>query len=433
MSAKYPFYGKKGRPSNIERDICQKINNGIKNNEFTQAELNSLMDSEGIPMNQSELETLYISLSGEPAIENQENYSNTDDNQSSYEDDDSYQNDDVAEDYEDADTVSYEDDLVDKPPPTNHGKNSDAINFDPFKEPVIEREYTKGMDSVNSSNDERKVSFDDNDTSKPKLDSDSIHSGDDIPNVEFEEIEEDIPEPVFSNTRELIDDDDDSQLEEEEGGEKLGGDNLQDMSPAQKRKSAEKTAEAILQMYCKFAPLPFQKFASFSEKKITKMILNGQIDPNMQLENNVTVQEYIDSVNKQAEDVFVVTEETKEEIKDPLVEVLMEQELALTPTQRLLMAVGSHIVTMGFSAFQLSQNNKQALETFEKFHQQMRTEREPQRPTQKREPSVPFAQDFTEHDIHEVDDIIEHLNQDDDGIINPEHDPNVTVEETHDD
>jgi len=461
MSAKYPFYGKKGRPSNIERDICQKIRTGLANNEFTQADVDGFIGSDGLPMNQSELETLYTTLTGESAIGGNDGGGESHEHESSQGSggQEDYPSMDDVDDGGVDDDVSYEDDLIDNSSSTSAGggKNHEAINFDPFAEPVIERDYTKGIsntklggadehsDSEEHSDDdehsggsqeESRVSFDDNDTADPNLDTESINTGDGISDVNYEEVEDDIPEPQWNNTSEISEDEIDDGGEEDDegdGGDKLGGDNLQDMSPAQKRKSAEKTAEAIMQMYGKFAPLPFQQWASFSEKKITKMILDGKIDPNMQLENNVTVQEYIDGVNKQAEGVFEVTDETKEEIKDPLIDVLMEQELALTPTQRLLMAVGSHIVTMGFSAFQLAQNNKMALETFEKFHQQTRQQNEPVRPTQANNENVNFEEEFTGHDINEVNEIIDTLNEDDDGIIDAEHDPLVDVEETHDD
>ena len=105
-------------------------------------------------------------------------------------------------------------------------------------------------------------------------------------------------------------------------------------------------------------PVPFEKWASINEGTIQKLALNDRIDLNMELENDLTVQQYVDSNNNQVKQVFKVSDETKEEIKEPLIEVLLEQELALTPTQRLLLAVGSHVATMGFSAYQLAQTNK---------------------------------------------------------------------------
>jgi hypothetical protein len=234
--------------------------------------------------------------------------------------------------------------------------------------------------------------------------------------------------------------DEDYDDEDGEGGEKLGGDNLQDLSPAQKRKSAEKTADALLSMYCQFVPMPFIKWSSFSDGKIQRMVFENKLDLSMQLENNVTVKDYIDGVNEQAQEVFKVTDETREEIKDPLVDVLLEQDLALTPTQRLMLAVGGHLVTMGFSAFQLAQNNKQALETFEKFHIQMNKQTAPVYQESERPQARPKSREdkFSKHEKDVVNEIMREMNpiiyneDEDDDIIDAEHNPNVEVSEDYD-
>jgi hypothetical protein len=227
-------------------------------------------------------------------------------------------------------------------------------------------------------------------------------------------------------------DDEDYDDEDEDGGDKLGGDNLQDLSPAQKRKAAEKTADALLNMYCQFVPMPFIKWSSFSEGKLQKMVFENKIDLSMQLENNVSVKDYIDGVNEQAQEVFRVTDETKEDIKDPLIDVLLEQDLALTPTQRLMLAVGGHLVTMGFSAFQLAQNNKQALETFEKFHIQMNQQKAPvyqETPSVQKRPR-PRGENLSKVEKESVEELMKQMSSDyddDDDIIDAEHDPSIEV------
>ena len=194
--------------------------------------------------------------------------------------------------------------------------------------------------------------------------------------------------------------------------------------------------------------MPFIKWSSFSEGKIQKMVFENKIDLSMQLENNVSVKDYIDGVNEQAQEVFKVTDETKEEIKDPLIDVLLEQDLALTPTQRLMLAVGGHLVTMGFSAFQLAQNNKQALETFEKFHIQMNQQKAPvyqeQKQQQTRKNPRPRPQDnLSKVERESVEELMRQMANDtndseedyddDDDIIDVEHDPSVDVSEDYED
>ncbi len=323
-------------------------------------------------------------------------------------------------------------------------KNQQAVGFDPFAEPVIERGYTKGFNIPNEQDEETQnregVQFDETDFDKPQ-EGESVAN--DLNGVsDAQEIEEDIPQPEWVESGGFDEEPEGENDELEEGDEdyeddgKLGDGNLDDLSPAQKRKSAEKTADAILQMYSKFAPLPFKSWASFKDTTIQKMVIDGRLDLNMQLENGVTVKDYIDSQNEQVEDIFEVTEETQQEIKDPLVEVLLEQEIALTPTQRLMIAVGSHVVQMGFSAYQLSQNNKIALESFEKFHDQMKKPNPNyrQQPNTAKQPSPVTEERISDNDKEAVNDLMREINKDDDGIIDAENDPSVevTVEENED-
>jgi hypothetical protein len=162
-----------------------------------------------------------------------------------------------------------------------------------------------------------------------------------------------------------------------------------------------------------------------------------QDDLSMQLENNVSVKDYIDGVNEQAQEVFKVSDETKEEIKDPLIDVLLEQDLALTPTQRLMFEIGGHLLTMGFSAYQLNQNNKQALQTFEKVHIQMNQQKAPVYQETERVQKKPRtrAENLSKVEKESVQELMKQMSSDydddndddDDDIIDAEHDPNVEV------
>ena len=138
----------------------------------------------------------------------------------------------------------------------------------------------------------------------------------------------------------------------------------------------------------------------------------------------------------------------KNELREPLIDVLLEQELALTPTQRLLMAVGGHLTTLGISAFQLAQNNKMALETFKQFqsdkimssqpyqqaqpqaqpYQQARPQAQPYQQAQSTPPPTSSGgsyDEMTAFDTKMANEIMD--------IIDAEHDPNVSVENTMED
>lgn len=218
-----------------------------------------------------------------------------------------------------------------------------SAGFDPFDAPVIEREYAQQSLSsqANTTNSETVVP----------------------------QIEEDIPEPEFKQdviAEEEVDED--VPISEKEPVNPA----LQDLSDQQKRKAAKETAKALMMAYCKFVPVPFKKFATISDSKVKRLAMEGKIDLDMQFnlgENTVeTVKGFIDANNSQVDEIFTVDEETRKSIEEPLVEVLMEQGMALTPTQRLILAVGTHVTTMTVNTIALVRQNKSALETFSKFH-----------------------------------------------------------------
>lgn len=414
--SKFWFFDRKGRPTSNEKRICDKFNSFIDDGSISKNQVEEYVEEYGKPMNESELDEMFGFLTGNDSNGNKYEYA--DEGTGDYDD----------EDYDEADGGDYEDtEIINE---TSNSK-SDSVNFNPFSEPVIERSYTKGFqpksedDDSDSEDDEE--GFSDEDLKMPK-DGESIGDSDDE--------DEDIPEPEWASGMGGSDSDEDDEDydedDEDDGSDKLGGDNLQDLSPAQKRKSAEKTADALLSMYCQFVPMPFIKWSTFSEGKIQKMVFENKIDLSMQLENNVSVKDYIDGVNEQAQEVFKITDETREEIKDPLVDVLLEQDLALTPTQRLMLAVGGHLVTMGFSAFQLAQNNKQALETFEKFHIQMNQQKAPvyQETERIKKQPRPRAENLSKVEKESVEELMKQMSSDyddDDDIIDAEHDPSVEV------
>lgn len=418
---KYPFFGKKGRPSSKEQEICRKINQMINSGAISESEIEEITSMNGIPENEEDLEALYNVLTGDSSDGGNSDYDTQDvdyeEEQSSFQQAKTNQEPNMNKGIQSGNS--------------NAGDGTNPISFTPFEEPVIERSYTKGVVGQEettedySDNGGEGVNFDEQDLQKP--------------------IDEDIPEPAwaggFTSTgnEDSGHDSEEEYSDEEYSDEKLGGDNLEDLSPAQKRKSAEKTAEAILNMYCNFAPLPFKKWSSISDGKVQKLVFENKIDLNMQLENNVTVKDYIDGVNEQVEEVFKVSDETREEIKDPLIDVLLEQELALTPTQRLMLAVGSHLVTMTFSAFQLAQNNKVALETFEKYHRQMNESRQTTTTTSNSEPrqtrTRPVDDDnLTGTDRESVEEMMRQMQGmgSDSDIIDAENDPNIEITEEFD-
>lgn len=420
--SKFWFFDRKGRPTINEKKLCDKFNSLMNEGTVSRNQLEEYIEQYKKPMNENELEEMFGYLTGKDSSGNE--YVYADDGINDYNEESDYEESEVD------DEQTYESENV------SGSTNKDAIDFNPFAKPVIERSYTLGFQPPKSEDDD---SGDDDGDGQGGFSDEELKmpsDGEDIDELE----DEDIPEPDWaSSSDESEEDEDEDGYDDEDGGDKLGGDNLQDLSPAQKRKSAEKTADALLSMYCQFVPMPFVKWSSFSEGKIQKMVFENKIDLQMQLENNVSVKDYIDSVNEQAQEVFKVTDETKEEIKDPLVDVLLEQDLALTPTQRLMLAVGGHLVTMGFSAFQLAQNNKQALEAFEKFHIQMNKQTAPafqEKAQPKKRERVRDEDVLSRPEKEAVEDLMRQMDadyNDDDDVLDAHNDPSIEISEDYDD
>lgn len=183
----------------------------------------------------------------------------------------------------------------------------DAGEYDPFAEPIIERSYS-GSNKQSSTSDK-----------------------DELNPMEFN-----------------------LDLEEASGSTPIDSPELRT-----KRKAAEQTADTIMKGYARLVPKPFKWLSKFSEAKIEKMSFAGQIDINLEVSEGVTFDDYVQQTNEQIDEIFEVDEDTIEEIREPLVDVLMEQELELTPQQRLGMAVLSHLMQMFTVAMKLrNQNNR---------------------------------------------------------------------------
>lgn len=228
--------------------------------------------------------------------------------------------------------------------------------FNPFAEKVIKRDYTQDM-----------IKADIGELSEVEASEDIPEPTYDAPNLQKEQ-SNDVPKSSASSSF--------SEPSSESYSEPKPAANpqLNDLDEKQKRKAAKETAEAILTAYGRFAPMPFIKISSYNMNKMSKLNMTGEIDFKMPVTaEGATVNQYMTDFNTQVENTFEITDAMKEEIRDPLIDVLMEQGLALTPTQRLMMAIGGHVIQMGVSTFQLVQAKKDSLETFKEWKKEQDT------------------------------------------------------------
>lgn len=223
------------------------------------------------------------------------------------------------------------------------------IEYNPLDEPVTQRSYTGGMNTSNTStvnpytlqekiieepkynttSSSSKIDVD-NDLINPNSNNDSKSgSGNTAKNIN------DIPNDIPNTSNDVKKEETTPQSE-----------SIKELSPKEKRDAVEKTADAILIAYRSYVPLPFIYFSKYDEKKLKKLHDNDEIDLDIEVKTDGTnFREYVKEFNSNVEQIFTVSDEEVEALKDPLVDVLMEKDIALTPTQRLLFTAGQLLVT----------------------------------------------------------------------------------------
>jgi hypothetical protein len=219
----------------------------------------------------------------------------------------------------------------------------DPNDYNPLSKPVIEREYTAGLAG-------NAVADNSSDAGQP------------------------IPEPIYSPPVDISNGDipmGDSDIPMGDGGTsaqsgdagEFGNPSMKDLSYSQKKKNSELTADALLYSFTQHFPAIFTYICTIDEKKIQKMEVDGEIDLSIYIEGfDLTIGESLKKFNADVHAAFVITEEDLIQIREPLIEVLMENNLALTSTQRLIYGIGSLTLKFGVNAYQIIQGKNQMIE-----------------------------------------------------------------------
>lgn len=309
--AKYSFFKKQGRQTADEKSIANEVR-------YLRSQLN-ITDTDELHFVCNDIEELksYRDLLISKTSNSSTEYSQSDESNTE------------KEYFEDNNTENDEKDTF-----MSFDENG---GFNPMEDAVIERDYTKG--ELHSSGVDPELSNMANNFDDP----------DDIPDAKYEEV-----------------DDEDAELE---GGEstsadddKLGGDNLEDLSPTQKRKAAKATAITFVEGYASIKLSLGAKFCQYNEDDLLKSSLKGEIDMNDEVGNGITFGDYVPTFNERVIEALTMSPEAKESIIEPLTDVLLENNLALTPMQRLLFAVGQDLVTTAVAVFQLKRETRTILE-----------------------------------------------------------------------
>jgi hypothetical protein len=243
--------------------------------------------------------------------------------------------------------------IINNMPETNipdYSELSVPENFNPFDEPVIQREYTKP-----------KVSYD------PK----SI---------------QEIPEPLYlqPNLDELQEDDYEDEKPKSKSKPKaskpksgFGSDDpfvnneLEDYSQKDSDESASLMVDTFLDGY-KAAHTLGQKQFTLSEEDIVKKAIKGELNPDMRIPisqtQTISVHEFIGDFNRQVTEVLVVEDEFIERVRPVMIRVFSSRGYGLTDEQFLMVAFGKDILTKGVQLYAFKKSFTQALKTMTEMY-----------------------------------------------------------------
>ena len=250
-------------------------------------------------------------------------------------------------------------------------------NFNPFDEPVVERDYTKPKVSFNPA---------------------SI---------------QDIPEPTFSppNLDELQDEDYKEEEKKEkpkkgfESDDPFVNQDLQDYDKKGADEASGQLVDTFLEGY-KVAHTFGTRYFTIGEDEIVKKAIKGEINPDMRIpisqNQTISVQEFIGEYNRQVTEVLVVEDEFVERVRPVMIRVFSSRGYGMTDEQFLLFAFGKDILTKGAQLYafkkSLTQSLKMMTEMFNKqqeasFNAQAAAAPPPPRPTPPTPPPPPPKED----------------------------------------
>jgi hypothetical protein len=138
----------------------------------------------------------------------------------------------------------------------------------------------------------------------------------------------------------------------------------------------EKTADAMLSSYEGLRKFPFTYLNGKNFKTLEKLHESKEIDLcEVITEDGKTLFEYLSESDKGTEESLKLNETSKEAIRESLIDVLKESNSALTPTQRLLMAVGTDLAGVTATAVSLMNQRKAEIKMFKSMYEESKLNR----------------------------------------------------------
>lgn len=141
-----------------------------------------------------------------------------------------------------------------------------------------------------------------------------------------------------------------------------------EMDGAKKKRSTKRFAKMIVEATCILAERGciWWTTKDITEDKLAQYELEGQMDLQilLTLENNqqATVRQWLGAKVQEAQTLYKVSDEDKNDLIDSLYEVMLEKGIAPTPMQELIInSVKTFVIDMGVKAFMFNQQIKSVL------------------------------------------------------------------------
>lgn len=165
--------------------------------------------------------------------------------------------------------------------------------------------------------------------------------------------------------------------EEEKKKDEPISDDFDKMSPTQKREQVEMFADAILTNYAQLSHAAFSGLCSIKMNKMEILDKNGEIRLSMAIEQDEegkkTVRQIFLKYNEDVNEAFIITPEQIEQLRGPLIAVMMEKGLAPSPMTTLLIVFGGQVLQ---NIFKTAQFKSQVSELIESIKDLTKAEKE---------------------------------------------------------
>ena len=169
----------------------------------------------------------------------------------------------------------------------------------------------------------------------------------------------------------------------------------------EKTMGAEMMADMTLDIYEKGC-FYIGKIPEISESKIDKLVAEGEIEPNIQLQTEagaMPIKDFAMEFNNSIKDAFSVSDEFKEKVRPPLIRVFKKRGIGMTDEQLLAYYFVTDLGTKGAQAFMLRKTSNGILDALKENTQAIRENGmrnqapEPQQTYQERPVSQPAYQE----------------------------------------